>query len=302
MKSANKLPILIGAVFLANSVFAQQTHPLSSLMAKGSSDFRETVRKYIAKEEPKIVGGVAAKAGQFPWQVSLTVAEIPDPYFAHFCGGSLISDQWVLTAAHCVVGNDAKDFSVIVGAHTLQSGLPRVAVSRILMHSGYISAEKGNDIALLHLASPVTSGVNLKVIPLINVNDEKAVLVANTPATVTGWGATQMGGQGTRILNYANVPLVSHARCNRKVAYNGAITEDMLCAGKEAGGVDSCQGDSGGPLTGRIGSKDSLIGIVSWGDGCALPNKVGVYSRVSHHLNWIQACQEGTSACKAIIR
>jgi len=281
---------------------AQPTSPLVAKMSKGSPEFREAIRNYTQKLQPKIVGGVMAIAGQFPWQVSLGVADIPDPFYAHFCGGSLIGKEWVLTAAHCVDGNDASDLSVFVGTHVLQSGVTRIGVQKLYIHSDYKSASTGHDIALLQLKAPVKEGAETRQIALADKQEETAILATSNPAVVTGWGATNMGGQPTRILNYAKIPFVSNERCNKPLAYNGAITADMLCAGKETGGVDSCQGDSGGPLISNAGQGDKLMGVVSWGDGCALPNKVGIYTRVSFYLDWVQACQQGTAACKAIIR
>lgn len=302
MKTLPGIFSLVTLLLLSLDGSAQQSMPLQALMAKGSPEFREAIRIYVNKLQPKVVGGVKAVAGQFPWQVSIGVADIPDPFYAHFCGGALIGDEWVLTAAHCVEGNDASDLSVFVGTHVLQSGVTRIGINKIYMHSDYKSASTGRDIALLRLKSSVTMNANTRQIDLADNNDEAAILATSNPAIVTGWGATTMGGQGTRTLNYAKVPFVTNERCNKPLAYNEGITADMLCAGKETGGTDSCQGDSGGPLISHAAQGEKLVGVVSWGDGCALPNKVGVYTRVSYYLAWVDACRSGKATCSAITR
>ena len=138
-----------------------------------------------------------------------------------------------------------------------------------------------NDFALLRLQAPMTKG---QVIPLVEAN---TALADNMNMCVTGWGATFEGGPGAGDLQGAEVPIVSNAVCNAPDSYNGAVLPSMFCAGKRPGGIDSCQGDSGGPSSALIGGRNTLIGVVSWGEGCARRLKYGIYSRISTATDWI---------------
>jgi secreted trypsin-like serine protease len=125
--------------------------------------------------------------------------------------------------------------------------------------------------------------------------EEAAALAGTVILQTLGWGALQEGGQTVRNLRVVDVPHVDRADCNRPLAYDGRITGNMVCAGKS--GTDSCQGDSGGPLTAGAGAGLRPDGVVSWGDGCARPNKVGVYTRVVNYTGWIQACIAAPTSC-----
>jgi hypothetical protein len=142
-------------------------------------------------------------------------------------------------------------------------------------------------VALLRLATPASlAPTAVGTIGLVGPGDG-ALVVPGTMATVTGWGATAEGGAGSNALLEVAVPLVSNATCNSPSSYNGAVTENMLCAGLPAGGKDSCQGDSGGPLIVPNGGGWLQAGVVSWGYGCARPDWYGVYARVSRFKGWI---------------
>lgn len=264
---------------------------------KGSVPYRETVVRFIEKKEPKIVGGKRALAGAYPWQVSLGVSWIADPYRAHFCGGTVYSATWIVTAAHCVAGNDAKDIVVTAGTNKLGTGGSRRNVERIISKGDYNAEKSDNDIALIQLRDPLVLDGAIKAIPLLTAGEEPEILKKDTPLVVTGWGATVQGGQGVRDLRYVEVPFVERDTCNRSLAYDGKITTNMICAGVAVGGKDSCQGDSGGPLTVNTKTSPRLAGVVSWGDGCAKANRVGVYSRVANYANWVASCVAGPEQC-----
>ncbi|GDY30571.1 S1 family peptidase [Gandjariella thermophila] len=217
---------------------------------------------------PRIVGGYPTSVGRFPSTVALLTAG----GFA-FCGGSLVSPTMVITAAHCVAGRGPRDLRVIAGRTDLTGPGGMVAdVTRIGVHPGYVSPERGDDVALVQLRSALP----YPSIPLAQPGD-RALYAPGTLATVLGWGRIAEGGPASPgQIRAAWVPLLSDAGC--AAAYPGLYDpRSMVCAGYPQGGVDSCQGDSGGPLI--AGGK--LIGLVSWGDGCARPGKPGVYTRLA---------------------
>nr|CAD7451901.1 unnamed protein product [Timema tahoe] len=195
---------------------------------------------------------------------------------AQFCGASIISSNWGLTAAHCTVGFSASQLRVRAGSDNRASGGTIYVVSQIINHAGYNSQTIDNDISLIRVATPFVFSTTVRAISL-----GTAELAAGTYTTVTGWGATRSGGASSAVLLQVSVPVVAQATCARQ--YNG-ITNGMLCAGYTAGGKDACQGDSGGPLI----SGGLLVGVVSWGGVCAAANQPGVYAKVSFYRSWIQ--------------
>lgn len=243
--------------------------------------------------QPQIVGGQLAAPGEYPWQVALVSAGVSNPQSGQFCGGSLINAEWVLTAAHCTIGETPSSIDVVLGINNLSDGPTtggqgqRIDVAQIMAYPGYNASTEDGDVALLHLATPATLGGTVQTIGLTGSDDETLFEQGDT-ATITGWGATSDGGAGSNALLEVAVPIVSNNTCNAPASYGGAVTANMLCAGLAAGGKDSCQGDSGGPLIVPNGSGGWLqAGVVSWGDGCAQPNLYGVYARVAPFKNWI---------------
>ena len=243
--------------------------------------------------EPDIVGGAPADPGEWPWQVALVSPTSSDLYNTQFCGGSLIAEQWVVTAAHCVYGDLPSALDVVAGIYNLQnptSGYQRRNVIQIIVHPNYNASTSDFDIALLKLETPISLGgsgaTKTALVPLVpaSVGDLNGIT-----SWVTGWGETETQVGYPPQLYEVAVPIISNTTCNDAGHYNGEITSNMLCAGLELGGKDSCQGDSGGPLVVDVGSGWQLAGVVSWGYGCADPHLPGVYTRVSNFTNWINS-------------
>jgi secreted trypsin-like serine protease len=242
-------------------------------------------------DEPddRIVGGTVADPGEYPYQVAL-ISDPSKPFRSQYCGGSIIHPLWILTAGHCAIGSDPADVFVLAGANTLAPGEGEVLpVRSIYVHPDYDedAVAVRNDFALLRLERPVNSSLVAVVRP-----SQTGLYPPGTPAVVTGWGSLkdepEFPGDYPHALREVTVPMVSDASCGSGASYGSAFqASNMICAG--IAGLDSCFGDSGGPLT--IDAPSGKIiqnGVVSWGDGCAKPNKPGVYSRVSAFFGWIQ--------------
>merc|ERR1712066_129539 len=233
----------------------------------------------------RIVGGVETEANEYPWQVALVSAGGSHPW----CGGTLISSQHVLTAAHCTAGESPSSMAVLLGEHDRTDGdYNRVSLSAITDHPDYNDWTLDNDFSILTLAEPVP--FTLEVSPACLPSDFSQDY-AGQVATVTGWGTLQSGGNQPAVLNEVDVTVQTNTECT--AAYGtGEITSNMICAADA--GKDSCQGDSGGPLVVKENGRFTLAGVVSWGFGCADPNYPGVYARVTAKMDWILANTQGT--------
>ncbi|XP_044133618.1 trypsin-like [Bufo gargarizans] len=226
----------------------------------------------------RIIGGEECVRHSQPWQVALY-------YFGTFiCGGVLINESWVLTAAHC----NASNIQVRLGKHNLTDAEETEQLTyavKICIHGEYNIKTDDNDIMLLKLASPAILNEYVAIIPLCS-----SVIEEDEDCSISGWGTTTSPQvMHPDVLMCANVTTFSDAECQE--FYDG-ITENMLCAGVLEGGIDSCQGDSGGPLVCRS-EPSQLCGIISWGDPiCGQPNKPGVYTKVFNYLVWINYVME----------
>lgn len=245
-----------------------------------------------------IVGGQTADPGEWPWQAFVRAG----PYM---CGGSLIHEQWVVTAAHCVVSKQnvvfaPADITVTLGEHNrskVEGTEQKIGVSRVIPHPTYKAPWNDNDIALLQLATPAVLGPAVATVePLVSPTFD-ALVDPGMQSFITGWGITAEGGSIATELQEVMAPIVSNDKCQD--AY-GQITIGMLCAGYDEGGKDSCQGDSGGPLVVQTDDKRwKLAGIVSFGYGCARPGFYGVYTRVSVYASWLTEHINGQPASVA---
>jgi secreted trypsin-like serine protease len=237
-----------------------------------------------------IVNGVEASEDVQPWMVGIAQANVEDGYYAQFCGGTLISSEWVLTAAHCTFDEtgaafNASDLDVIIGRHQLSSKTgERIQVDQIVRNAAYEATTYHNDIALLHLSRPSQGAPVTLVLPVRSDLEQPTAT-----ATVAGWGVTA-SGEATDKLQQAELPIASTAVCQTAYANLGlTLTDNTLCAGYAEGGIDACDGDSGGPLVVRdeLTGRWTQIGIVSWGKGCAQAGLFGVYTRVASFSDWI---------------
>ncbi|XP_054826131.1 plasminogen isoform X2 [Eublepharis macularius] len=225
----------------------------------------------------RIVGGCVSKPHSWPWQISLRTR-----FNLHFCGGTLISPQWVLTATHCLErSRNPAAYKVVLGLHKERA--TEVSVQNRNVEKMF-KEPSGADMALLKLDSPVeiTNQVIPACLPLVNT-----MVADRAECYVTGWGETK-GTGGDGVLKETGFPVIENKVCNRPEFLNGRVRTTELCAGNIDGGTDSCQGDSGGPLVCEEQGKYILQGVTSWGLGCAQPMKPGVYVRVSRYIPWIE--------------
>nr|CAD7586358.1 unnamed protein product [Timema genevievae] len=200
---------------------------------------------------------------------------------SHLCGASIIRDDWVVTAAHCVYGFDTQSRTVRVGTSQRGSGGSVHQVITAITHQNYNYTYLNYDIALLQVGESFERSDNVRSVDL---PEQDEVIPAGTLAVVTGWGRNASEGYDSDVLQAVEVPVVSEEECRQDYLGDDGITPIMICAGYHEGGKDACQGDSGGPLV----ASGTLIGIVSSGEGCAEPNKPGVYTRVSALVDWIE--------------
>lgn len=221
---------------------------------------------------PMIVGGTVASASDNPFQVALLNKRVSNNFDAQFCGGTLYKARYVVTAAHCSDFTSARRVQVLTGTRRLDGSGVRRDVRRISIHPNWNPNTFDSDVAVWELSTSATG------IPLASLATEDGPVGADLLAT--GWGALLEGGSFPIDLRRVLLPLADRTNCNDANSYNGQISSNMLCAGRDSGGIDTCQGDSGGPLTRGAGNA-VLTGITSWGNGCARPNFFGVYTRVS---------------------
>ncbi|NP_001098315.1 plasminogen isoform X1 [Oryzias latipes] len=225
----------------------------------------------------RIVGGCQSRPHSWPWQISLRTSS-----GIHFCGGTLIDPQWVLTAKHCLERSTRPSaYKVLMGIHKERAIEPSKQERRL---EKIVQGPIGVDIALLKLDRP--ADINDKVLPAC-LPEKDYTVPSDTGCYVTGWGETQgTGGEG--VLKETGFPVIENRVCNGPSYLNGRVKSHEMCAGNRDGGHDSCQGDSGGPLVCFSQNKYVVQGVTSWGLGCANAMKPGVYVRVSKFIDWIE--------------
>ncbi|XP_039075829.1 transmembrane protease serine 11A [Hyaena hyaena] len=223
-------------------------------------------------------GDIAAKAA-WPWQASLQRNNI------HQCGATLISNTWLITAAHCFKNNaNPRQWTVSFGT-TINPPLMKRNIRRIIVHERYHAPAREYDIAVVQFSPQVTFTENIRRVCL---PEASAFFQPNSTVYITGFGALFYGGESQNNLREARLKIISDDVCKQPHVYGHDIKFGMFCAGYLEGIYDACRGDSGGPLVIKD-FKDTwyLIGIVSWGDNCGQKNKPGVYTKVVYYRNWI---------------
>jgi len=263
------LSLLLIALLLAGFAVSAQAKPVSDIT-------------------PRIIGGIDTNPNDYPWATALLFADVNDGFNAQFCGGTLIASRWVLTAAHCVNSfSSASEIEVAIGINNLDniSNTDRKIVQNIFMHPDYDTISLDNDIALLELAIPSNNAV--LAIADNNLTDNIAI---GELMTIIGWGATSplpLTPAYPNLLQETQIPRFNFDNCN--TIYNSTLTSNMICAGFAAGEKDTCQGDSGGPIL-YFNTSDNTYyqtGVTSFGNGCAVANNPGVYTRAANYLDWI---------------
>merc|ERR1712126_631376 len=239
------------------------------------------------ESEGYIVGGSNAQRGSLPWQVSIQT-------WYHFCGGTIIGKRWILTAAHCF-SYGSNGVKIVAGEHNLrysEGSEQKIYVQKHFTHPQYGSRSQKNDITLLKLSQDLRFDSYTQPACLPKLANENHDYAPGTNVIVSGWGSTRANyasRSSPSVLQEVTVPLISDSTCKKSKYYGSQISYSMFCAGNlGVGGVDSCQGDSGGPVVKMVNGKWTVLGIVSWGYGCARPDKPGVYTRVARFDKWIQ--------------
>lgn len=222
----------------------------------------------------RIVGGKSVTIQEVPYQISIR------SWGSHMCGGTIISRDWIATAAHCT-GDKISNLSIYAGSANRFVGGSIHSVAAVIVHEnyGFQGGMPINDIALMKVKEPFQIDATRQPVALIEPGAE---LSRGSEAVISGWGTTG-GWSLPTTLRAVRIPIVDKTSCRNSYQDFGILPPSQICAAIPEGGKDACQGDSGGPLVvdGR------LAGITSWGNGCALPGRPGVYTEVAAYRQWV---------------
>ncbi|XP_006851611.1 PREDICTED: coagulation factor X [Chrysochloris asiatica] len=255
--------------------FAPTDNPFNPL------DVNQTDTQEDSSHLIRIVGGRDCKDGECPWQALLINEENEG-----FCGGTILNEYYILTAAHCL--QQAKRFKVRVGdLNTEKEEGNEMAhdVELIIKHNKFVQETYDFDIAVIKLKTPITFRMNVAPACLPEKDWAESTLMTQKTGIISGFGKTHEKARPSTTLKMLEVPYVDRNTC--KLSSSFTITQNMFCAGYDTKPKDACQGDSGGPHVTRFRDVYFVTGIVSWGEGCARKGKYGIYTKVSSFLKWI---------------
>ncbi|XP_023252161.1 coagulation factor VII-like [Seriola lalandi dorsalis] len=255
---------------------------------------QETGLNHSVEGQTRLVGANHCPRGQCPWQVLVQLNG------KSHCGGVLIRPDWVITAAHCIHGNNPKNLTVVAGEHNLdieEGTEQKIPVSMAIAHGNYVPATGDSDVALLWLSRAVTLNRDIIPVCLPTTDFSERELLLVRYHTVSGWGKRTSGGNTetsaappgapvSPILRKMSVPIIQNSQCSHRAQFN--FTDNMLCAGYLEGRQESCRGDDGSPLVTLYGSTHFLTGVVGWGRGCSQPGYYGVYTKMANFVDWVE--------------
>lgn len=239
----------------------------------------------LTEEGSRIVGGYQAQRSAWPFIVKIRIG----------CGGSIVSNNWVVTAAHCCRVSNIRFLDVTVGEYDRGAndlGARTIQVKNKIIHPEFVPTTLKNDICLLELMEPIVFSDFAQPVcfPPKNSRIDANVKLGEGPMCyVAGWGRIGETLGTARVLQETQVPIVNNTVCDKAYMRNHVTEEAMVCAGYAEGGIDACQGDSGGPLICVEDNQPVLRGVVSWGIGCARKGLYGVYSRTSSYIDWVRS-------------
>lgn len=279
-----------GAEVMSN-VTTSEPAPQEEEGLKVDQDYRTGCGKRYVPQK-KIVGGEVSDFGEWPWQVSLR--QWRQVTYLHKCGAALVNENWAITAAHCVESVKPETLLLRLGEYNLEDesepyGYLERRVELIAIHPQFDSRTFEYDLAMLRFYEPVKFAPNIVPICLPEADDD----YLNRTAWVTGWGRLYENGPLPSKLQEVPVPIIPNSDCEsmyKEAGFVEHIPKIFLCGGYAIGGRDSCEGDSGGPLVTQRNNSDrhELIGIISWGIGCAQKNQPGVYTRITYFREWVE--------------
>lgn len=250
-----------------------------------------SLKKPTADGQGSVIGKAKAQEGAYPWHAMIwnPVANIS------FCGGAILNDRWIATAAHCFdhLHKIDKVPEIRLGKYDrtiVEDTEFAVNIEEIIVHPDYSPETFDSDIALVKVAEkiPFTD----YILPICLAGDPFEIDQVFFKSSklrmghVTGWGYLKEGGRQPKFLQEIRLPIQRQAKCKQSTTFN--VTENMFCAGYDRPVLrDVCAGDAGGPLAVRIQDRWYLLGLVSWGEGCGRPGKYGFYTRVTHYIDWM---------------